>query len=610
MARKKINLKNDDRKVAIYVRKSKVTETGKSIEIQKEKCKALAISRFDIEDEEKDIVIYEDDGKSGFYADRPNYMKMLNDIDKNKIKAVICYKIDRISRRTIDLLNLIEQMKQKKVDFISVSDQDIDTSSRTGKIMISLLSAIAEFERDIIAERITDNLYELAKEGRWLGGTTPLGYYSKKEKITVNGRKTTINHLEPVKDEQIIVKKIFEYFLVNNKFTTTANMINKEGYRTRKNKNFTAIAIKNILTNPVYAIADSATQDYFKSFDITIWADDKDFDGKRGIMAYNKTEQIKEIDYDSKALDPKYTQKTLRRDIKEWVVSVGEHRGFISGTDWIRVQSIISDIELKSARPKETTRALLSGLVRCVNCGSKMFVRSESGRYNPDGSVRFRYVCDVKYRKKGGCENSPNVKGYELDNFVIEQICNMSEADNAFYEELMNSKKILMFKTQEMEKELTALKKRLAQIDIDIQTQTTNLREAPEIIRQAIYNDLTNLCNEKEEKQNRINEILEERNKQEKQFKDIEKAKQTILNFSSLIELMGYEQKLELIRNVIECIIVKGDEVHIFIKGTDTNDFFQKECERGDMCHKEQDCIVNAFGGIGGEPYAFFFIKG
>jgi site-specific DNA recombinase len=394
--------KFDNRKIAIYVRKSKITEMGKSIEMQKEKCKALAISKYNIEDQENDIIIYEDDGLSGFYADRPSYVKMINAINNNKIKAVICYKVDRISRRTLDLFSLIQQMEDKKVAFISVEDHEMDTSYPTGKFMVHMLSIIAEFERDIIAERITDNLYELAKEGRWLGGITPLGYASKKEKILYNGRKTSKNHLEPVLSEQEIVKKVFRYFLECNKFGTTAAMLNNEGKKTRRNLAFTKTAVKNILTNPVYAIADKDMKDFFKSFDITIWAADEEFDGIRGIMAYNKTEQIKERDKDSKIFDPKYTQKTLKRDIKEWVVSIGEHKGIISGTDWIRTQNIILDIEAVSARPKETSKALLSGLVHCIDCGNKMFVRTESNRYNPDGSVRFRYVCDVKYRKKGG----------------------------------------------------------------------------------------------------------------------------------------------------------------------------------------------------------------
>jgi len=183
MARTKTKNKSneDDRKIAVYVRKSKITETGKSIDMQKEKCIATAALKFDAKPE--DILIYEDEGKSGFYADRKDYRRMLDDIEAGNIKAVICYKIDRISRRTVDLLNLVEQLKQKDIHFISVSNGDIDTTINTSKLMLVILGAIAEFERDIIAERITDNLYELAKDGRWLGGNPPLGYYSKKEKF-------------------------------------------------------------------------------------------------------------------------------------------------------------------------------------------------------------------------------------------------------------------------------------------------------------------------------------------------------------------------------------------------------------------------------------------
>jgi site-specific DNA recombinase len=590
MARTRIKNSIDERKVAVYARKSKITESGKSIEIQKEKCISLACAQFDVK--ESDVLVYEDEGKSGFYADRPEYRKMLHDIENNKIKAVICYKIDRISRRTVDLLNLVQQMEQKGIAFISVSDRELDTSSRTGKIMISLLSAIAEFERDIIAERITDNLYELAKEGRWLGGECPLGYRSQQEKITINGHKNKINHLEPIPEEQIIVKKLFDSFLKTSSLTGTAAALNTEGFKTKKNKEFTNIAVKNILQNPVYAIADSGMQSYFTSFDITLWADDKDFDGVRGIMAYNKTEQTKEMDSESRALDPRYVQRTLRRDVKDWIVSVGKHKGIIKGSDWIHIQNILSEIsQNQSARPKEVSKALLSGLVRCSECGSRMFVRAETGRYNQDGTLRYGYRCDVKYRKKGNCKSSPNIKGYELDNFVIEQICNMGSGENTFYDQLLNTKNTLQLKTLETEKELNTLKKRLLQIETDIQNQISNLRTAPESIKQAIYEDIEMLNKEQEESQNRIDSIYAVRESQENQIADIEKAKQTIMDFPRLIQLVDYEGKLQLLRRIIECVIVKDDIVHIFLKGTDGSHFFQKEQERGDVCHTEQNSI-------------------
>lgn len=608
MARTRIKNETDDRRIAVYARKSKVTESGKSIEIQKEKCISLACAQFDIK--EADILIYEDEGKSGFYADRPQYKKLLHDIESNKIKAVICYKIDRISRRTVDLLNLVQQMEQKGIAFISVSDRELDTSSRTGKIMISLLSAIAEFERDIIAERITDNLYELAKEGRWLGGECPLGYRSQQEKITVNGHKSKVNHLEPVEEEQRAVKRLFELFLQTSSLTGTATALNNEGFKTKKAKEFTNTAVKNILQNPVYSIADTDIQSYFTSFDITLWADTKDFDGVRGMMAYNKTEQIKEMDSESRALDPKYVQRTLRRDIKDWIVAVGKHKGLISGADWIHIQNSLSEISQNhSARPKEISRALLSGLVRCSECGSRMFVRSESGRYNPDGTLRYGYRCDVKYRKKGGCKSSPNIKGYELDNFVIEQICSMSVGKNAFFDQLISTKNTLQLKTQETEKELTAIKKRLSQIEADIQNQIANLRTAPESIKQAIFEDIEKLSKEQEENQTRMNSIYADRESQESQIADIEKARQSIMDFPRLIQLVDYEGKLQLLRRILECVLVKDDIVHIFLKGTSGDDFFVKVQERGDVCHKEQNSIFYAPGSIGSKTRPFIHVE-
>jgi len=609
MARTKVKPETDNRKIAVYTRKSKVTESGKSIEIQREKCISLAQAQYDVSADE--ILIYEDEGKSGFYADRPGFRKMLGDIEQNKIKAVICYKIDRISRRTIDLLNLVQQMDQKGIAFISVSDHDLDTSTRTGKIMISLLAAIAEFERDIIAERITDNMYELAKEGRWLGGECPIGYYSKKERLTANGKKTTVNHLEPIEEEQRVVKRLFDLFLQTASFTGTATTLNKEKFRTKKGKDFTLIAVKNILQNPVYAIADQDTQSYFKSFDVPIWADDKDFDGVRGIMAYNKTEQIKEIDQDSRALDPKYVQKTTRRDITDWVIAVGKHKGIISGASWIRVQDIMSEISYnQSARPKESSKSLLSGLVRCADCGSRMFVRAESGRANPDGTLRFRYVCDVKYRKKGDCQNSPNVKGFELDNFVIEQICSMSTGENAFYSELMNTKNILMIKSRETEKELNALRKRLSRIETDIQSQISNLRTAPDGVKQAIYADIEELNKEQEEKKSRIDAIYADLQTQDSQIAGIEKARQTITDFPRLIKLVDYEGKLQLLRRILECVIVKDAKVHIFLKGTDSDSFFGRTHERSDLCHIEQNSIFNTSASISRKAGALFIVKG
>ncbi|MCL2169011.1 MAG: hypothetical protein FWB74_03180 [Defluviitaleaceae bacterium] len=196
-----------------------------------------------------------------------------------------------------------------------------------------------------------------------------------------------------------------------------------------------------------------------------------------------------------------------------------------------------------------------------------MFVRAESGRYNPDGSLRFRYVCDKKYRKKGGCEGSPNVKGWELDNFVVEQICAMNMGDNAFFDELLSTKDTLLSKSKETEKEQYALRKQISQLDADMQSQISNLRTAPEGVKRAIYADIEAMNEERNTKQVRLDEIQGYSENHDNQMTDIEKAKQTILDFPRLVELVGYEGKLQLLRRILEGVVVKDEKAHIFLKG-------------------------------------------
>lgn len=113
------NEHTDGRKIAIYVRKSKITEQGNSIEVQIEKCRRYAYYRYDAKDE--DFIIYSDEGLSGFYSDRPGYLRMLSDIDAGRIGAVVCYKYDRISRRTADLSGLVEKLNDRKIEFAAAS---------------------------------------------------------------------------------------------------------------------------------------------------------------------------------------------------------------------------------------------------------------------------------------------------------------------------------------------------------------------------------------------------------------------------------------------------------------------------------------------------------
>ena len=101
------------------------------------------------------------------------------DRSMGKIRAVVCYKLDRIGRKTADLLRLLDFLEKHKVDLLICSN-NINTASGVSKIFIQIFAVVAEFERDTLTERITDNMMELAKDGRWLGGNTPTGFTVKR----------------------------------------------------------------------------------------------------------------------------------------------------------------------------------------------------------------------------------------------------------------------------------------------------------------------------------------------------------------------------------------------------------------------------------------------
>lgn len=569
-------LEDDTRKIAVYARKSKMTEQGKSIDNQIIRCKEYVHYKFNASDE--DISVYIDEGLSGFYSDRPNYMRMLRDISDNKIRMLVCYKFDRISRKTIDLLKLVDNLNLKKIDFISCSD-DIDTSTRSGKMMITFLATIAEFERDIIAERISDNMYELSKDGRWLGGTTPTGYASRQVFVRTNGKKTSINYLEVVPDEFETVKSIFNFFLEERSLVKVSDALKSESKNSKGGKEYTAKAIKAILQNPVYCAADKTMYNYFSSLDVPVYKDRDEFDGSHGLMVYNKTQQLKVEKDDSTFLEAKYVQQTLKKDLHDWIVSIGQHTPVVSGNNWLTAQSILQSNKDKYNRPHESTESLLSGILLCPICGSPMIVRSDSGRYTADGKLRYHYVCRSKMQNHSLCPNSPNVGGNELDDFVVNTICSMCNPDNEYYKLLTDDKTQIEFRSTELDVSIMDVQKRLEQIAKDIDSQTQNLRDASDAVKHALFSDIDSLSQERDEKKALLLKLKEEQQEKEKQSTDIESVKKVVMSFPALAKVMPYQEKMELLHKIIDCVIVKGDEVHIYFKGT----------ESARMCHREQD---------------------
>lgn len=173
--------------IAIYSRKSRYTGKGESIGNQIDLCREYIRTHYGDAAAEH-TVVFEDEGFSGGNLNRPDFKKMMTAAKDRKFKAIVVYRLDRISRNISDFSSLIEELGRLGIDFVSIRES-FDTSSPMGRAMMYIASVFSQLERETIAERIRDNMHELAKTGRWLGGTTPTGYASESVKsITVDGK--------------------------------------------------------------------------------------------------------------------------------------------------------------------------------------------------------------------------------------------------------------------------------------------------------------------------------------------------------------------------------------------------------------------------------------
>ena len=261
----------DKRGIAIYARKSRIINKGDSIGVQFKQCADYAKRELKLDDDFS-FMEYEDKGLSGYYSDRPDFQRMLHDIQAGKIRAIVCYKLDRIGRKTTDLLRLMDFLEKYGVDLLICSN-GINTASGVSKIFIQIFAVVAEFERDNLTERITDNLMELAKDGRWLGGNTPIGFTTRRVSTGNGKNKSAYSYLESIEEEKLMVQRLYDLFFQNRSIQTTAKQMNKEGYRTQTGVEFNASTTRLVLRNPIYCIADDKSYNYFIEYEGNVFGD-------------------------------------------------------------------------------------------------------------------------------------------------------------------------------------------------------------------------------------------------------------------------------------------------------------------------------------------------
>ncbi|MBO5485018.1 MAG: recombinase family protein [Lachnospiraceae bacterium] len=502
--------------IAIYVRQSLDKKDSLSIESQIEDCISLC-KRSGWEE----YKIYKDKGWSAKNLDRPSFQQLNKDVEAGLIQAVVCYKIDRISRNIRDLVNLIEDYSELGVHFVSFAD-NINTAAPGGMMMATLFGSLAQMEREAIITRVTDNYYYRCEQGYWGGGPAPYGFHLKK--IQENGQKHTV--LEADEEESAVVRKFFDWYLEpDGTVFYILNKANELGIKTRKGAEWTSRVVSELLSKPVYAPNTMDVYNFYASQGVNVRISPEQCDGSLSLNVFGKRDR-----------GSKQTKRS--RPVSEMTLALAKHKAIVDSNTFLRVQFKKKSKLASSPRTGTSKTTILSGLVKCGVCGRAM---SPS---NSRGNVKY-FTCSGKRNYASGTCDSKSIKVQSLEEIVIQDMISYFTEPNII-SKFHSSPPPQLSSVENLK--INALQQEIAKINTDIEhlldAVTSGNNKAIEYLNRRIES--------LDEKKNRLNqEILSIRNESNNVlhlFNDI--------NIETLPEILQ-DGEFEEQRHLCQCLIKK-----------------------------------------------------
>lgn len=469
-------------------------------------------------DREEMIVVdtYEDAGKSGKSIEgRPAFQKMLRDIEDGlDVDYILVYKLSRFGRNAADILNSLELVQSYGVNLICI-EEGIDSSQTSGKLLISVLSAVAEIERENIIEQTMNGRREKARQGGWNGGFAPYGYTLEDNKLMIE------------ETEAVAIRKIFELYTSSEiGLGGIANQLNLQGIRKIPRQNgtledWTGHFIKLILDNPVYC----------------------------GKIAYGR--RTKE-----KVKGTKNDYQMKRND--DYILTEGQHKGIVSEEVWEKAHAkrLRTGVKQPSKIGRDRVH-LLSGLLKCPVCGSPMYTNKHAWT-NKDGTYKeiYYYVCSRNRMVRGKhCEYKAMLKKTDIEPMVIEAIREIVR--NEEYAQAIKKRIGVQIDTKAVDKELEGYQAKLKEVDLN---KTRLEREIDSLPADAKYRErklhdmtlrLDSLYDVIVELEEKIEDARLRRDAIKQQAITLENIYKIMVNFDCVYNIINDEEK----RNVVTALI-------------------------------------------------------
>lgn len=539
--------------IAIYARKSRFSARSESVATQVKLCREHCDRLFP----GSSYIIYDDDeGYSGKNTNRPGFLKLLDDIKSRKVDTVCVYRLDRISRSVSDFCDLLEVFRRYSISFVSLRE-NFDTTTPMGRAMIFITSVIAQLERETLAERVRDNLYELAKTGRWLGGNPPTGFEAAPAPSATNSKKRSVI-LVPVEEDLSIVRQICSLYLQLGSLSKLYSYTLVHNICSRNGIPFSRPTLYALLTNPVYCTADADAYAYFSSLSCQFCAEESDFDGAHGIMPFNRT--------------CKSGSNKLNKSVSEWIIAVGSHPGTIPGAQWVRIQRMFEqNKELgKTFQSAPTETALLSGLIRCAHCGSVMRPKLY-GKPMANGSRRFHYICTGKQETRGEICSMANAPGHDIDQLVISHLSDLGSHRASFSLDStignLSSSAPAVSAEQSIRKLQSTISEKQRKIDNLISAISDGV---PAPVRERLYVQIDSLQQEISSAQKSIDDLNALLLNSSGQQLLIDHISSLLASFGDSFHSLSYDEKRRLIRSVVDSVIWDGSSITINVLGAKT----------------------------------------